>query len=56
MEGGGTTWVHITDVKYILPVNNIIANLPNYQILVTKLPYGLIWIKYQIYIGNCLQL
>ena len=31
MEGGGTTWVHITDVKYILPVNNVVANLPNYH-------------------------
>ena len=31
MEGGGTTWVHITDVKYILLVNNVIAKLPNYQ-------------------------
>ena len=31
MEGGGTTWVHITDIKYILPVDNVIANLLNYQ-------------------------
>ena len=35
-EGGGTTWVHITDVKYILPVNNVVANLPNYQNLGQK--------------------
>ena len=31
MEGRDTTWVHITDVKYILPVNNVIANIPSYQ-------------------------
>ena len=30
-EGGNTTWVHLTDVKYILPVHNMIAKLPNYQ-------------------------
>ena len=23
-EGGNTTWVHLTDVKYILPVDNIV--------------------------------
>ena len=30
-KGGNTTWVHLTDVKYILPVDNVIAKLPNYQ-------------------------
>ena len=29
-EGGHTTWVHLTDVKYILPVDNVISLL-NYQ-------------------------
>ena len=35
-EGGNTTWVHLTDVKYILPVDNVIAKLPNYQSLAEK--------------------
>ena len=26
-EGGNTTWVHLTDVKYILPVDNVITKL-----------------------------
>ena len=30
-EGGSTTWVHLTDVKYILPVDNVINKLPDYQ-------------------------
>ena len=30
-EGGTTTWVHLTDVKYILLVDNVIAKLPDYQ-------------------------
>ena len=30
-KGGNTTWVHLTDVKYILPVDNVIAKLPDYQ-------------------------
>ena len=30
-EGGKTTWVHLTDMKYILPVDNVIAKLPDYQ-------------------------
>ena len=30
-EGGNTTWVHLTDVKYILPVDNAITKLPDYQ-------------------------
>ena len=30
-EGGNTTWVHLTDVKYILPVDNIITKLSDYQ-------------------------
>ena len=30
-EGGHTTWVHLTDVKYILPVDNVITKLPDYQ-------------------------
>ena len=30
-EGGNTTWVHLPDVKYILPVDNVINKLPDYQ-------------------------
>ena len=30
-EGGNTTWVHLTDVKYILPVDNVITKLPDCQ-------------------------
>ena len=30
-EGGETSWVHITDVKYILPVDNVIRNIPKYH-------------------------
>ena len=30
-KGGNTTWVHLTDVKYILPVDNVIIKLPDYQ-------------------------
>ena len=30
-EGGNTTWVHLTDVKYILPVDSVINKLPDYQ-------------------------
>ena len=30
-EDGNTTWVHLTDVKYILPVDNVITKLPDYQ-------------------------
>ena len=30
-EGGETSWVHITDIKYILPVNNVIRNIPEYH-------------------------
>ena len=30
-EGGNTTWVHLTDVKYILPVDNVTTKLPDYQ-------------------------
>ena len=30
-EGGNTTWVHLTDVKYIFPVDNVINKLPDYQ-------------------------
>ena len=30
-EGGNTTWVHLTDVKYILPVDKVINKLPDYQ-------------------------
>ena len=30
-KGDNTTWVHLTDVKYILPVDNIITKLPDYQ-------------------------
>ena len=30
-EGGNTKWVHLTDVKYILLVDNVITKLPDYQ-------------------------
>ena len=30
-KGGNTTWVHLADVKYILPVDNVITKLPDYQ-------------------------
>ena len=30
-EGGNITWVHLTNVKYILPVDNVITKLPDYQ-------------------------
>ena len=30
-EGGNTTWAHLTDIKYIPPVDNVIAKLPDYQ-------------------------
>ena len=30
-EGGNTTWVHLTHVKYIIPVDNVITKLPDYQ-------------------------
>ena len=30
-EVGNTTWVHLTDIKYILLVDNIITELPDYQ-------------------------
>ena len=30
-KGGNTTWVHLTDVKYILPVDSVIAQLLDYQ-------------------------
>ena len=30
-EGGETNWVHITDFKYIFPVENVIKNIPAYQ-------------------------
>ena len=30
-EGGETNWVHITDVKYILPIDNVIKNIPEYH-------------------------
>ena len=31
-EGGKSQMVHITDVKYILPADNIIAKLPDYRV------------------------
>ena len=34
--GGNTTWVHLTDVKYILPVNNVITKLPDDQSFARK--------------------
>ena len=30
-ESGNTTWVHLTNIKYILPVDNVITKLPDYQ-------------------------
>ena len=30
-EGENTTWVHLMDVKYTLPVDNVITKLPDYQ-------------------------
>ena len=30
-KGGNTTWVHLTDVKYILPIDSVITKLPDYQ-------------------------
>ena len=30
-KGGNTTWVHLTDVNYILPVDNVITKLTDYQ-------------------------
>ena len=36
-KGGNTTWVHLTDVKYILPVDGVIAKLPDYQSFGQKL-------------------
>ena len=30
-KGGNTTWVHLMDVTYILPVDNVITKLPDYQ-------------------------
>ena len=30
-EGGNTTWVHLMDVKYILPMDNVITKLPDHQ-------------------------
>ena len=30
-KGESTTWVHITDVKYILLVDTVITKLPDYQ-------------------------
>ena len=30
-KGEETNWVHITDVKYILPVDNIIKSIPQYH-------------------------
>ena len=30
-EGGNTTWVHLTNVKYIFPVDNVITKLPDYK-------------------------
>ena len=30
-EGGNTTWVHLTDIKSILPVDNVITKLLDYQ-------------------------
>ena len=41
MEGGNTTWVHLMDVKYILPVDNVIAKLPDYQSFGRKTKLGL---------------
>ena len=52
-EGGDTSWVHITDIKYILPTDNIVTNIPNYQNFGRKTTLRLNPDKYQIYIGSC---
>ena len=41
VEGGESEMVHITDVKYILPSNNIIAKLPDYNKFVPDLNWEL---------------
>ena len=30
-QGGDTSWAQVTDVKYILPVDSIIEDVPDYQ-------------------------
>ena len=40
-EGGKNQMVHITDVKYILPADNIIAKLPDYNKFAHKTKYRL---------------
>ena len=40
-EGGKSQMVHITDVKYILPADNIIAKLPDYNKFGQKTKLGL---------------
>ena len=52
-EGGNTTWVHLTDIKYILPVDNIVTKIPDYQSFDRKTKLRFIWIEYPIYIGIC---
>ena len=40
-EGGNATWVHLMDIKYILPVDNVITKLPDYQSFGGKTKLGL---------------
>ena len=52
-KGGNTTWIHLTDIKYILPVNNVITKLPDYQSFGKKTKLRLNLDRYPIYIGIC---
>ena len=40
VKGGKSQMVHITDVKYILPADNIIAKLPDYDRFGAKLNFS----------------
>ena len=31
-QGGGTHFVHLTNVKYVLPIDNIIDKIPDYKL------------------------
>ena len=44
--GGITHMVHIKDVKYVLPADNVIAKLPNYDTFGRKLPSDWTLLKY----------
>ena len=45
--------VHLTDVKYILPVDNVITKLPDYQSFGRKTKLRLNLDRILIYIGIC---